>query len=218
MLSRMWGWVVLIVAAAYAVYRLALGYPRPIERYQSLMRGEAEFLANAADALFPPGGAIHYSGVEADLPGYTDRLVAASHPRIRLAMHGLFFLVEHATLFFPAPGGGGRRRFSSLGRVQQVGALEGWEHSRFYLRRVVFTSLRSILTLAYFAHPPVLRQLRLAPLAIDTPICEADLLYPPIGGKPEAIRYQRADLTPIPDPGIPLDLDGPIHPPYADNA
>lgn len=218
MLSPMWGWVVPIVLAAYAVYRFAWGYPRPIQRYHSLMRGEAEFLANAADAMFPPGGAISYSGVEADLPGYTDRLVTASHPRIRLAMHALFFLVEHATIFFPAPGGGGRRRFSSLGRVQQVAALEGWEHSQSYLRRVVFTSLRSILTLAYFAHPPVLRQLHLAPLVIDTPIVEADLLYPPIGGKPEAIRFTRADLRPVPDPGIPLDLDGPIHPAYAEDA
>jgi len=214
----MWGWVVAIVVAGYALVRLAWGYPRPIERYHSLMRWEAELLANAADATFPPGGAIPFSGVEADLPGYTDRLLTASHPRIRLAMHALFFLVEHATIFFPAPGGGGHRRFSSLGREQQVAALEGWEHSGMYLRRVVFTSLRSILTLAYFAHPPVLRRLGLAPLAIDTPICEADLLYPPIGGKPEAIRYTRADLTPIPDPGIPLDLDGPIHPAYAEDA
>jgi hypothetical protein len=182
------------------------------------MRGEADFIANAADAMFPPGGAIPYSGVEADLPGYTDRLVTASHPRIRLGMHALFFLVEHATVFFPAPGAGGRRRFSSLDRDQQVAALEGWEESGFFPRRVVFTSLRSILTLGYFAYPPVLRQLRLAPLAIDTPICEADLLYPPIGGKPEAIRLTREDLAPPTTPGLPLDLDGPIHPPYAEEA
>lgn len=218
MLSPMWGWIVLLAAGAYAVYRFAWGYPRPTQRYHALMRGEVDFLANAADAMFPPGGAIPYSGVEADLPGYTDRLVTASHPRIQVAMHALFFLVEHATAFFPAPGHGGRRRFSSLGRDQQVAALEGWEQSRFYLRRVVFTSLRSILTLAYFAHPPVLRQLRLAPLAFDSPICEADLLYPPIGGKPEAIRYTREDLTPRTDPGIPLDLDGPIDPRYAEDA
>jgi hypothetical protein len=96
-----------------------------------------------------------------------------------------------------------------------VAALEGWRTSRLYLRRLVFMSLRAILSMGYLAHPRVLRQLRQAPLDFETPVCEADLLFPPIGRGPEAIRYSSADLTP-PSDGTPLSLDGPLHPRYAE--
>ena len=75
--------------------------------------------------------------------------------------------------------------------------------------------VRAILCMGYLAHPRVLRQLRLAPRAFETPVCEADLLYPPIGRGPEAIRYSSADLTP-PSDGTPLSVEGPLHPRYAE--
>ncbi len=213
----MWGWLglgIALAAAAYAVRRGALGYPAPRRPLRRLTRGEAAFLDRAGQAMFPPGGAIDCSGSEADLAGYIDRLLDASRPRIRLLIHLLFFFVEQATLLFPAPGPGGRRRFSDLDSEQQVRALDAWAGSRWFFRRLVFTSLRALLTLGYFAHPPVLRQLRLAPLAIDTPFCEADLWFPPIGLGPEAIRPGRRDLTP-PSDGTPLDPDGAVDPRYA---
>jgi hypothetical protein len=104
----------------------------------------------------------------------------SSHPRLRFLMHLLFFLLEHATLFFPAPGRAGRRRFSSLALEQRTASLEAWRTSRLYPRRLVFSSLRAILTMGYFAHPSVLRQLGLAPYAVRTPIRD-DLWYPRIG-------------------------------------
>ena len=168
--------------------------------------------------MIPRGGPIPSSGLDADLTGYVDRLMVASHPRVRLQMHLLIFLLEHATLVFPAPGHGGMRRFSSLSSGQQVAVLDGWAASQIFLRRLVFLSLRSIFTLGYFAHPPVLRRLGLAPLAIDTPVCEADLLYPRIGSLPESIGYSRADLTGIPDRGEPLDRNGLPHPAYLEGA
>jgi hypothetical protein len=63
----------------------------------------------------------------------------------------------------------------------------------------------------------VLRQLGLAPLDLPTPICEADLLYPPVGEGPDAIRFSEADLTP-PSDGTPVDLTGPLHPAYAERS
>jgi hypothetical protein len=212
----MWGWLLLAIACgavAYGVSRTTLGYPPPLRPYRRLGRGEAAFLESAAESLYPPGGSISSSGAEADLPGYVDRLMDASHRRIRLMIHLLFFLVEHATILFPAPGRGGRRRFSALGPEQQLATLNSWADNPRFFRRVVFTSLRALLTMGYFAHAPVLRQLRLAPLAIDPPVCEADLWYPPIGKGPEAIPFGRSDLTPASD-GTPLDPDGPIHPRY----
>ena len=213
----MWGWIGLgmaLAASTYGVRRFALGYPDPGRSLRRLSRGEAALLDAAAEAMYPPGGEIDCSGSEAALAGYIDRLMDASHPRIRILMHLLFHLVEHATLLFPAPGRGGRRRYSELSPEQQTRVLADWANGRWFFGRLVFTSLRALLTLGYFAHPPVLRQLRLAPLAIETPVCEADLWFPPIGKGPEAIRLTRDDLTP-PGEGVPLDPNGPVDRRYA---
>ena len=211
----MLGWIVFSLAAAYGLARVFAGYPRPAAARRVLAPREVAFLDAAAQATFPPGGAVPPSGRDADVPSYTDRWRDVLHPRIRLLVRLLFFLVEHATLFFPAPAPRGWRRFSSLSSEQQAAALEGWRDSRLFPRRLVFASLRAILAMAYFAHPPVLRQLGLAPLAIETPVCEADLLYPPIGRGRDAIAYGPSDLTP-PSEGVPLDPGGPLHPRFAE--
>ncbi len=196
-----------IAMVSYAVFRVGFGYPKT--RYESLTRADAAFVACAAEAMYPAGGAIPSSGVDADLPAYLDRFLVASVPRIRILVHLLLFLVEHATLFFPAPGWDGRRRFSGMTADQRVAVLDGWSESSLFARRLVFTTLRALLTLGFFAHPPVLRGLNLAPFAIETPIVEADLLYPRIGQHPDSIQFTRADLTP-PCEVIPLKLDAPI--------
>ena len=210
------GWILLAAALVYAVARVAFGYREPERPLTRLTRGEAAFLAAAAEATFPSGGALPSSGRESRIPAYVDRLLVASHPRARGQMRLLFFLLEHATLFFPAPGLSGFRRFSSLTGEQRVAALDGWARSRFWQRRLAFGSLRAILTLGYFAHPPVLIALGLAPFALRSPICEADLLYPRIGAHPSSILLTRADLTP-PSDGTPISLGAPIDPRYAED-
>jgi hypothetical protein len=214
----MLGWLALLVLGGGFLARVSLGYPRPPRRYRALFRGEAALLASAAQAMYPPGGAIPPSGLDADIPGYVDRLMMASHPRIRWLLHLLVFTVEHSTLVFRAPGYTGWRRFSSLTAGQQVAVLDAWARSSLYFRRLVFTSLRSLCTLAYFAYPPVQRQLGVAPLAIETPVCEADLLYPPVGRLPAAIVHAPGDVTAPVDRGEPLRLDGPLHPSLAGEA
>jgi len=211
----MLGWLVLLLFAGALLARVSLGYPRPQRRYRTLFRGEAALLASAAQAMYPPGGAIPPSGLDADIPGYVDRLMAASHPRIRWLLHLLVFTVEHATLLFRAPGYTGWRRFSSLTSGQQVAVLDAWARSPLFFRRLVFTSLRSLCTLAYFAHPPVQRQLGVAPLAIETPVCEADLLYPPVGRLPAAIVHAPGDVNAPVDRAEPLRPGGPLHPAVA---
>ncbi len=210
--------VAALIAAAvgYALARFAFGYPRPRERFEHLARREAYFLDRAAEALFPRGGEIPESGTDVGIARYGDRFLAVSHPRTRLLMRLLFAFVEHATLLFPAPGWGGMRRFSSLSLEQRMAVLEASRKSNVFFRRLAFSSLRAILTMGYLGAPVVMRRLRLAPYAIDTPVCEADLLYPAIGRGPESIPYTRADLTP-PSDGTPLNLDGPLHPGYAED-
>jgi hypothetical protein len=205
----------LLALAAWLFVRIFVGYPLPVGPTTVLRRNEGTLLASVSEAMFPPGGHIEASGLDAGLPDYVDRWMAVSSVRTRVLMHLLFFLIEHATLVFPAPGRGGRRRFSSLDFDQRVAVLEGWGESGLYLRRLVFVSLRSILTMGYFGHPPVLRRLDVAPFAIESPICEADLLYPPIGARSADVAYTSDDLTTARDVS-PLLPGSPLHPDYVE--
>jgi hypothetical protein len=207
-------WIAIACVVAWGMARIFLGYPTPVEGTRSLSRREAGSVAAIAEAMFPPGGEIPASGLDANLVGYVDRLIAASHARVRLLMHLLLFLFEHATVIFPAPGRGRWRRFSSLSLEQRVAVLDAWAGSNLFLRRLCFTSLRAMLTMGYFAHPPVARQLEVAPYAITSPVCEADLLYPRIGALPGTIPYTREDLSR--SDGVPIPYDAPLHPAYAE--
>ena len=207
-------WVVAIVAVAFVIRRVFLGYPSAPKRFAVITRRDAVFLEAAAEAMFPAGGAIPLSGREADLPSYVDGILGLLPRHLRFQIRALFLLVEQATLVFPPPGPRRFRRFSALRPEQRVAVLEGWTESRLFARRLAFTALRAVLTMGYLGHPVVLRHLRLAPYDLATPVCEADLLYPRVGAHPDSIAFTRADLTPASD-GTPLALDGPLHPAFA---
>lgn len=206
-------WVFLVLLAI-AVWRLAWGYPS--HPGGALTRVDAAFVRGASEAMFPAGGEIPESGVEAGIPAYLDSYVATVPPRQRLLMHALFLLMEQATLVFPAPPPRGWRRFSVLSAEQQRAVLEGWRTSSLAPRRLVFMALRSLLTMGYFACPSVMRRLDIHPAAIATPVIEADLLYPPVGRPKSEVRYGRDDLS-RERPG-PLGPDAPAHPDYAGDA
>jgi len=206
------GWLAASLGSVWLLARIFGGYHAPKGRL--LAPREMAFVDAAAQALFPAGGAIAESGAEAGVAGYVDRLVAAQEPRNRRLMRLLFFLLEQATLLLPAPGGlSGFRRFSNLRVEQQAAVLEAWRGSRLFPRRLAFTSLRALVTLGYFAHPPVLRALGVAPLAIESPVCEADLLYPRIGASRASIALRSDDLT-APSDGTPLALGDALMPGY----
>jgi len=197
----------------WACARVLAGYGPRDPGLVQLSAREAAFFAAAADAAFPPGGGLP-SGSEAGVVAHLDGWLALLPARNRLLIRLLVLFFEHATLLFPAPGRGGRRRFTRLSPAQRGALLEDWGRSRLRLRRIVFASLRTLLTSSYFASPAVLRGVGLAPLAIETPVVEADLLWPPVGRGREAIRWTRADLE-RPVPRTPLDPHGPLHPAYA---
>ena len=208
----------LTLALALA-WRVWAGYPRPASPLSGLSRREAALVAAVAEALFPRGGAVQPSGLDAGVPAWCGRWLAALPRGTRLLVRCLFALVEHATLLFPAPGWDGFRRFSALDPERRGQLLESWRTSRWFLRRLVFTSLRAIVTQGYFADAAVLRALRLAPFAIEAPVTAADALYPPIGEPRSAIRF-RAEQVEVQGPldrppaGVPLDLTSPLHPDY----
>ena len=201
---------------AYATWRLFRGYPRPPRPYRLLAAREVAFLDSAAAAVFPAGGAIPLSGADAELPRYADSFLGSLPVHLRLQVRAMLMLFEQATLVFPAPRPQGRRRFSALSPEQRVAVLAGWSESRLFPRRLAFTALRAVLTLGYLGHPRALRAVNLAPFQVQTPICEADLLYPRLGAHPDSLQRTRADLTP-PSDGTPLRLDGPLHPDYAES-
>ncbi len=180
---------------AWALWRVFGGYPATPEGV-ALSRRELAALDALADASFPPDGAIGRSGSEAGVPRYVDELVALSQPRQRVLMRLLFFLVEHGTLLFPARAGWqSLRRFSSLPVHARAAWLEGWRTSALFPRRLAFTSLRAVLTLAYFADPVVQRRLDFAPPEIVSPVVRADRLYPHIGASRTTVTVTEADLA-----------------------
>ncbi len=207
----------LLALAGWAGWRIWGGHP-PAPRGLALARRELATLAAAADAIFPRGGPLEPSGADAGVGEWVDRFAAAAPAGQRRLMRLLFFAVEHATLVFPvARGPRGLRRFSAQPPDVRAAWLEQWRTSRLFARRLAFTSLRALVTLGYFADPVVLRALGLAPRAIETPVCEADLLYPPVGQPRAAVRYTRADVSP-PSDGVPIAPGDPLHPAYAERA
>ncbi len=132
------------------------GYPAAplVPACARLNRKEQAVVAACADTLFPPGGPIPLSGTEAGAVRYFDNYlggVSATQRRlIRLLLHA----VEHSPwLFGPAR----RVRFTRLSAAERVAVLEAMGQSPIYLRRVMFVSLRVILTMGYLANEEVAR-------------------------------------------------------------
>jgi len=207
-------WVVLLLMVVLGFRRAFAGYPRADRPFQMLASREVALISATAEVMFPQRGAIPFSGRDADIPRYADRFLSAVEPGARWQIRALFALFEHATLIFSAPGWRGRKRFSSLSFEQRELVLQGWSQSPHFARQLVFTALRAILTMGYLGHPTVMRHLRVAPYAFESPISEADLLYPKIAAHPDTIRYSESDLT-APSDGTPIDIDGPLHAVYA---
>ncbi|MCH7867226.1 MAG: hypothetical protein IH881_05970 [Myxococcales bacterium] len=207
-------WILITLAIFLIVRRVFLGYSGTARKFKVLARREVALISSTAEVMFPADGAIPFSGIEADLPGFADRFLASLPPNVRWQIRALFMLFEHGTLLFPGPGWTGMRRFSSLTLEQRELVLQRWSQSSKFFRQICFTALRAVLTMGYLGHPVVMRHLGLAPYAMESPLCEADLLYPAIGQHPDQIPYSEQDLGP-PSDGTPLDIEGPLHPDYA---
>jgi hypothetical protein len=178
-----------IVLAVASQRRFLAGYPAPPSGLAVLHRGEAAFLQSAAEVLFPEGASLPVVGVDAHLPLYVDRHLAALPGAQRLQIRALLLLFEHLSLVFPAGEPGGRDRFSSLPVAARLAVLE------------------------YLGHPANLRALSLAPFEIEPAVSDAELLFPRVGALPLSIRHVEADRT-NPEALGPLDPHGPCHRAY----
>ena len=194
--------VLLALGGGFAAWRVLAGRPEVPVEIENLMAPEYATLLAAASVVLPPGGPVG-SGVDArDVVRRVDRFVGLQTTTNRIAMRLLFHLVEQGTVLFPprGPSSGRRRRFTDLSPEQRLAYLNGWQHSANPLRRTVFISLRTILTMAFFGEPEVLADLGLTPAKIETPPSEVDELWPPIG-RSRAALARPVEAPDHPEPG-----------------
>jgi hypothetical protein len=167
-MSLLSAWFLVPLALVGALALLArgvfVGYPAGVPT-RNLSRKEQAILAAAADALFPPGGPIPLSGTDAGAIPYLDAYVGRVDRTQRALMRLLFQAVEHGPWLL----GPHFARFTRLDAADRILFLGKLAKSNLYFFRIVFLSLRVMLTMAYLANADVARRMRivsnLAPFA-----------------------------------------------------
>jgi hypothetical protein len=207
-------WILCIALLAIGYRRFVASYPPAPPGLAVLHRGEAVFVESAAEVLFPGGAGLSVAGVDARLPHYVDRHLAALPRGKRMQIRALLGVFEHLTLILPGDGPGGRRRFSKLSAASRSSVLARLSNHSNELVRTLFMALRAVLVLGYLGHPANLRDLGVAPFEIEPGVSDAELLFPRIGGLVSSIGFTEEDRT---DPAAlgPLDPHGPRHRAYA---
>lgn len=210
--------VLIAFALAFALHRRVLaGHPPPPAGLAVLHRGEAAFVEAIGEVLFPSGGGLAVSGLDARLPHYIDRHLAALPRTKRVQIRLLFFAVEQSTLLMPGDEPGGRRRFSSLSAASRIAILDRLAHHPNDFARLLFTALRSVFVLGYLGHPGNLVGLGLAPFEIAPGVSDAELLFPRVGALPSAIAWSPEEAPAVrttDEARPPLDPNGPRHRAY----
>lgn len=144
-----------VTAAAVSILGLLvlreawLGYPTP-RPARVLNRKEQAFLHVCGDTFFPGGGPLPSSD-EAGVVAYLDHTLVQLPRRQRVLIRLLFVFVEHGSLVF----GPFRSRVTRQSLAQRLATFRDWEGSDSYFRRTAFLSLRTLMTMAYFAAPSV---------------------------------------------------------------
>lgn len=112
-----------------------------------LTAGETRLIVAAADAFFPPDGPIPRSGSEAGCVRWFERYLELSDRRQRLLIRLMLAFVQLAPLLL----GPERRRFTRQSAPARIAFLARASKSRIYFLRVVFLSLRAMMTMAYLS-------------------------------------------------------------------
>ena len=124
-----------------------------------LSKREQALLAAVGDAFFPPDGPIPVSGVEAGVVAYFDRYLGRSQRMTRVLMRLLFVFLDLS----PLPFGPRRRRFVDLDQAERIRMLDEMFTNRISFRRVSFTSIRALMTMAYLSNPQVAEAMTMTP-------------------------------------------------------
>ncbi len=108
-------------------------------------------ISAVADAFFPPAGPIELSGCEAGILSYFARYMSRTELLQRTLIRLLLAFIELGPLAF----GPRRVLFTRLTQEERIRSLEGMFASSIYFRRVAFTSIRALMTMAYLANEEV---------------------------------------------------------------
>lgn len=117
---------------------------------------EDTVVAACADTMFPPAGPVPVSGTEAGLVAYVRGYVAGMAWTQRVLVRMMFLFIQLSPLLF----GPRRRLFTRLSDDERNRALTAMAASANYFRRLVFLSMRAIMTMGYFACPRVIALIR----------------------------------------------------------
>ncbi len=116
-----------------------------------MRKSEQNTVAACADAMFPPDGPIPVSGTQAGLVAYVDAYLRGLPRSQRVLVRLLFLFIQLSPLLF----GPLRSRFTRLSPSERIRAFGDMAASTIYFRRIVFLSMRAIMTMGYFACPLV---------------------------------------------------------------
>jgi hypothetical protein len=130
--------------------------PDPKEKW-TLTQAERTVLGAAANAFFPPNGPILMSGCDAHVVEWFENYVTRSLPTQRILIRLLFVFTELSPLVF----GPKRARFTKLSQAERIEVLDRASRSSVYFRRVTFTALRAMMTMAYLCNPMVARTMNM---------------------------------------------------------
>ncbi len=153
-----WIWMGLPVLLAVIVFlRLFAGYPRADRKLDHLRPWAVSFARAAGETLFPPGGSLPPSAEDVDVVGYFDRWFGKLPRQQRTMLKLLFLMLEQSPLLSLR-----FQRFSGLSVDGRQRVFQAWESSRFYYRRSLLASLRTVFSFAYLDHPSVHEALGIA--------------------------------------------------------
>ncbi len=146
-----WLGVLVGVVGTWVFREVFLGYSAPPAGFKVLGRKSYTVVCTIGEALLPEGGDIPFSAKQARVPEFIEEYMSGVPALTRRLIKMLFFLMEHATYLFAFT----TQRLSKLDVEKRIKYLDGWERSRFYARRLAFTSLRAIYGMAYIGNPDV---------------------------------------------------------------
>lgn len=123
--------------------------PARVRVLRVLSARDAAVIDKLARILFPPGMALGVDATHMDVAAYVDRYVAAMGRTERWMMRGLFLALDQGTLL-----SGSWRPLRKLNDAEALAHLKRWESGSGWQHDLV-TSAKSVLALAFFAHPDV---------------------------------------------------------------
>ncbi len=115
-----------------------------------LTRMEMAAVEALALGFFPPENPFGIDAREADVAGYVDRYIGELAPVDQKIVRSLFWLYDQGSF---AQGYLRPARFLSPDEARTY--IRSWEFSRLGFRRDLGLSLRTVIGMAYFAHPRV---------------------------------------------------------------